>query len=201
MDILQIILGSSVSIISIFVSNYLGRKATKDNYRLETKDKAYKSFYVPLMKFLISSNKDSMTYYWYIATWYAAPGKFKKKDDLLSKLLKSNLEHLPPKIVTLVSEYSVTTSGAQMFFGDDGYRDNYRHNLIKASDLFDNIIKKSLLEASSISKELGYPDIAKPILESFEGIENTNLNFPRYLPEIYQASGPRQFVGEEPPYY
>ncbi|API89444.1 hypothetical protein BKP56_09335 [Marinilactibacillus sp. 15R] len=201
MDIIQIVLGSTVSIISIFISNYLGRKATKNNYQLETKDKAYKSFYVPLMKFLISANKDSMIYYWYIASWYAAPGKFKKSSDLLSDLLRSNLEVLPPKVVTLVSEYSTSTSGAQMFFGDDGYRENYRHNLIKASELFDTIVRQSLQEASLISKELGYPDIAKPILESFDNIEKTNLNFPRYLPEIYQKSGPRQFVGEEPPYY
>ena len=153
------------------------------------------------MKFLISANKDSMTYYWYIASWYNAPGKFKKTNDTVRSLLRDNLELVPPRIVKLVSDYSVATAGAEMFFGDGSYRENYRNQLVEASNLFDIIIKLSLKEASSISKELGYPDIATPILESFEEIENTNMNYPRYLPEIYQESGPRQFVGEEPPYY
>lgn len=197
----QMIISSLVSITSIFISNWLGRKATKDDFQLGTKEKAYKNYYVPLMKLLISQNKSSLTYFWIVATWYNAPGQLKKTTDPLQALLNNNLELLPPNIVKIVPEYSVATSGATMFFGDNEYRENYRHNLQESSDFFDEIVKKSLIEASRLSKTLGYPDIAKPILESFVNMEQTDMNFPRYLPEIYQAKGPRQFVGEEPPYY
>ena len=198
---IQSIIGPLISVISIFISNWLGRKSVKSNYQLETKDKAYSEFYIPLMKKLTSANKNSMTYYTYIAIWYGAPEGFKKNKDEFSQLLRTNLEYLPPKIIKLVPEYMTATSGAQLFFGDEGYRENYRAVLIEASNLFDKIIKISLKEASKISKELGYPDIALPILELFEGIEHTNLNFPRYLPEVHQNNPPRQFTGEEPPYY
>ncbi|WP_414838448.1 hypothetical protein [Carnobacterium sp. TMP28] len=198
---IQILISSIVSITSIFISNWLGRKAVKDNFQLETKDKAYKNYYVPLMKLLISANKDNLTYYWFVAAWYNAPGEHKKNTDPFSTLLKGNLELLPPSIVKIIPEYNVSTSGAAMFFGENEYRENYRHNLIKSSDLFDEIIRKSLQEASKLAKTLGYPDIAAPILESFVDMEQTDMNFPRYLPEIYQTKGPRQFVGETPPYY
>lgn len=200
-QLFQLIIGPLISVLSIFISNWLGRKSVKNNYQLETKDKAYSELYVPLMRILISSSKDSMTYYWYVAIWYGAPTGFKKKGDDILSLLRSNLEFLPPKIINLLPEYSGATSGAQMFFSENGYRENYRAQLIKASDLFDKIIKISLQEAKSISKELGYPDIASEILKSFEEIEKTDKNFPRYLPAIYQKSAPRQFTGEEPPYY
>lgn len=164
-------------------------------------DKSYQSYYIPLIKFLISANEENLTYYWLIASWYSAPQPVRKTTDTLNILLSQNLEFLPPKIVSLIPKYKVTTSGAQLFFGEQGYRENYRHNLVEASDLFDKIIETSLKEASLISNKLGYPNIAKPILESFEKMEKTTSNSPRYLPEIYQTGSPRSFVGEEPPYY
>lgn len=200
-DWMQLIIGPLISVGSIFISNWLGRKSVKNNYQLETKDKAYSEFYIPLMKKLTSANKDSMTYYTYVAVWYGAPKEFKKRKDDFSQLFRANLEYLPPKIIKLVPEYMTATSGAQLFFGDDGYRENYRNNLIKASDLFDEIIKLSLKEASSISNELGYPDIAEPILKLFTSLKHSKFNYPRYLPEIHQDNLPRQFTGEEPPYY
>lgn len=198
---IQIVISSIVSIVSIFISNWLGRKAVKANFQLDTKEKAYKNYYVPLMKLLISSNKESLTYYWFVASWYNAPGDLIKTTDPFATLMRNNLELLPPAIVKIVSEYSVATSGASLFFGESEYRENYRHNLVRSSELFDEIIKKSLQEASILAKTLGYPNIAKPILESFVNMEQTSMNFPRYLPEIYQAKAPRQFAGEKPPYY
>ena len=70
---IQIMISSIVSITSIFISNWLGRKATKDNFQLETKDKAYKNYYIPLMKLLISQNKISLTYYWIVSACYNSP--------------------------------------------------------------------------------------------------------------------------------
>ena len=99
---IQIMISSIVSITSIFISNWLGRKATKDNFQLETKDKAYKNYYIPLMKLLISQNKNSLTYYWIVAAWFNAPGQLKRTTDPLQTLLNNNLELLPPNIVKIL---------------------------------------------------------------------------------------------------
>lgn len=198
---IPIFLSPLISVLSIFISNWLGRKSESRRYQLEIIDKSYKNYYIPLIKFLVTTNEESRTYYWLIAVLYDAPKPFKQNIDPLNKLLNKNLEYLPPNIVTLVSRYSTVTSESRLFFGDEGYRENYRKNLIEASDLFDKIIKASLKEASSISSKLGYPDISKPILESFVNLEKTTSSFPRYLPEIYQKGSPGAFVGEEPPYH
>lgn len=201
MEIWSIVISSTISVVSIFISNFLGQKATDRKFQLQNMEKSYKEFYVPLMKFLISANKENLTYYWLIASWYNAPNGIKRTNDPIRTLLGDNLELLPPEVVKLIPEYSVATSGAQMFFGDGEYRENYRHNLVTASELFDEIIQTSLKEAKTISQKIGYPDIATPILESFENMERSQMNYPRYLPEIYQTKGPRQYTGEEPPYY
>ena len=193
--------GPIISIIAIFISNWLGRKTNENEFELQTMDKAYHSFYIPLMKLLISANKNSLTYYYLVAIWYSAPKEFKRKDDQFLNLIRRNIEYLPPKIVNLIPDYMVATGGAELFFGVNGYRENYRAQLEKASDLFDEIIKLSLEEANLISNRLGYPNISKPILEAFLNLEHSPHNYPRALPEIYQKSSPRQFVGPEPPYY
>lgn len=197
---IPIFLSPLISVLSIFISNWLGRKSESRRYRLDMIDKSYQSYYIPLIKFLISANEENLTYYWLIASWYNAPQPVRKTTDALNVLVSKNLEFLPPKIVSLVPKYKVATLGAQLFFGEEEYRENYRHNLIEASDLFDEIIEISLKEADLISSKLGYPNIAKPILESFEMMEKTTSNHPRYLPEIYQRNSPRSFVGKEPPY-
>lgn len=197
-NIIQLVVGSLITVISIFISNWLGRKSTKHDYQLETKNKAYQEFYIPLIKLLINGNKESMTYFWYVALFYQAPEEI-RSDDHFNTLVKNNIQYLPPQVVPYIQRYSLESHGAQLFFREDGYDEDYKHHLVNASDLFDTIIKLSLQEASLLARELGYPDIAMPILETFESIEETKMNYPRYLPEIYQKSGPKQFVGEKPP--
>lgn len=198
---LLIYLSPFVSVISIFISNWLGRLSEKSKYRQLTLEKTYLNYYVPLMKFLATVNKESMTFYWMVAAWYLGPESSKSNAKLLSNLLRTNIELLPPKIVMKISKFSGAVSGTEMFFGEGEYRENYRHNLIEGSELFDEIIIESLKEASTISKKLGYPNIAKPLLESFQSMEQNQRNHPRYLPEIYQKQPPRVFQGSKPPYY
>ena len=200
-DWMQILSGPIISIIAIFISNWLGRKSSQNEFKLKSMENAYLNYHLPLMKMLISTNKDNLTYYWTVAVWYSAPPGIKKKNDYVLTLVRENLEHLPPDIVNLVPDYMVATGGAELFFSDDGYRQNYKNTLETASNLFDKIIKLSLEDASRLADKLGYPDISKPILESFLNMEKTPHNHPRALPEIYQTSSPRQFVGPEPPYY
>lgn len=199
--LLSVFLGPLVTIISLFIADIFLKKNEARKYRLSTIESAYEEFYLPLIKFLMSANKDNMTYYYLIAVWYGAPKQVRKSTDQLDKLLHQNLKYLPPEVIKLVSEYTTSTAGARMFFGLDSYQENYLDSLRKASDLFDKIVKASLKEASLIANKLGYPNIAKPILESFVGISETKYNYPRYLPEIYHTAPQKRFEEPEPPSY
>lgn len=198
---LSVVLGPLVTVLSLFIADILMKKNEARKYRLSTLESAYEDFYLPLLKFLMSANKNSMNYYYLVANWYGAPLPVRKSTDTLRVLLHQNLKYLPPEVVILVSEYTVATAGAQLFFGEGEYRENYRKSLIEASDTFDKIVKKSLEEASTIANKLGYPNIAKPILATFVNVEETKYNYPRYLPEIYHTEPPEQYTGSEPPYY
>lgn len=199
--LLSIVLGPLVTIVSLFIADVLMKKNEARKYRLSTLESAYEDFYLPLIKLLMSANKSSVTYYYLVAVWYGAPKLFRRDSDPLDKLLHKNLKYLPPEVIQLVSEYTSSTAGARLYFGPDGYRESYLGSLKNASDLFDKIVNISLKEASLIANKLGYPNIAKPILESFENVPETKYNYPRYLPEIYHTEPPKQFVGPEPPSY
>lgn len=199
--LLSIILGPLVTIASLFIADILLKKNEARKYQLSTLESAYEDFYLPLIKLLMSANRNNITYYYLVAVWYGAPQPIRKSNDQLDKLLHQNLKYLPPEVIILVSKYTSATAGARMYFGPDSYRENYLESLITASDLFDSIVKISLKEASLIANKLGYPNIAKPILASFLDIPETKYNYPRYLPEIYRIAPPKQFEGPEPPSY
>lgn len=187
-----------VSIVSIFVSNYLGRTMNMHNHKYANAEKTYSTFYIPLIKWLAPTNQDAMSYFWKISMIRLGPTK---QPDWLKAHLTRNLEFALPSVVSKYQDYMVKTGGAEFFYNPEGFRENYRQNAIEASKLFDLIITESLKEASTLSEKLGYPNTAKPILEIFEkGIENQDIHS-RYLPEIYQKGLPRMFEGTEPPYY
>lgn len=197
MDIITLI-APIVSVLSIFISNYLGRATNRQNHKYANAERTYSIFYIPLIKWLAPTNKNSMSYFWTIAMLRVGPTQ---KPDWLINHLTKNLEFALPYVASLYQDYMVETGGAEAFYSFDGFRENYRKNASKASELFDKIVIASLEEASILSKKLGYPDTAKPILELFQkGIENQESRH-RYLPEIYQEGLPRVFVGPEPPYY
>lgn len=184
---IQSIITPLVSILSIFISNWLGRRAVRDDYRLKTKEKAYRTFYIPLMKLLLQANQDYMTYYWFVASNYMTD---KQYIDPFNRLLTNNLEYLSPLVIPHVHNYSIKTNNAKLFFNNGQYRYEYEDSLVDASDEFDIIIKLALEQARLLARELGYPDIAAPILEAFETIVDTDINYPRHLPKIYQTSHP-----------
>ena len=188
----------AVTIISLFISNYLGQRAHRLQHQYGNKEIAYKKFYLPIIQQLHETNKEHRNYFTLIVLYRYAPGK---SGDWFSNHITNNLEFAPTKVAELISEYNICTNGAEMFYSPDGYRENYRKNAIRASELFDSMLIIILEEAKILSKTLGYPDIATPLLNDFQNIEATPMNHPKYLPEIYQECFPNIFEGDKPPYY
>ena len=179
---LPIIVTSIVSIVSIFISNILGRKATLSNHVLENEEKAYQKYHIPLIKWLYRHNDEFINYYGCVAVTRLHIGQ----KDFLNEHLKQNIELAPSNAVVHFNAYMVKSSGAEFFYKDQTKNARYEHNAIEASEKFDLIIKYSLIEASRLARKLGYPDIAEPLLKSFyDGIASQN-KADRYLPKEYR---------------
>ncbi len=182
LDSLPIVITSVVSIVSIFISNILGRKATLSNHVLENEEKSYQNYYVPLIKWLYRHNDEYINYYWCIAV----SRLHIKQNDFLNDHLKQHIELAPTDAVIHFNSYMVKSSGAEFFYKDQVKNAQYEKNAIEASEKFDLIIKSSLKEASKLAKKLGYPDIAAPLLKSCcDGISSQDKT-DRYIPEIYR---------------
>lgn len=91
-----------VSITSIFVSNWLGRKTQLKQAKHEHKKEIYLSLYVPLLKWFHASNFMEKSYYWQVAfPAYTQGGR-----DPLSDLLMENFEKLPVQVAMCYSDYT-----------------------------------------------------------------------------------------------
>lgn len=167
---------AAVSIASIFMANWLGRKTKLKQDRFEYKKEIYLSLYVPLLKWFHATNFMEKSYYWQIAF----PAYTQNRPDSLAELLIENFEKLPVQVAMCYSEYtqnSVTAS--KMYIGDE-FNYNYEHHAKNASDLYEYIIRELLQEGTKLSKELRLPDIATATLRQFDE-DMDNYIGPRYL--------------------
>lgn len=164
-DLLILLVPSVVSIISIFISNYLGVISSNFKNQISIQEKTYNEYHIPLIQWLLQHNKDS----WNYARLIAMPNIMQKEPDFILSHISKNISYAPSKAVELYSDYF------DLFMSDNYYSfssasfDNPKveKEVILKSDIFDQIIIESLKEASILSNKLGYPDIARPVLDNF----------------------------------
>lgn len=165
-----------VSIISIFVSNWIGRRTQLKQNEIESKKEIYTSLYVPLLKWFHASNFMEKSYYWQIAF----PAYTDGSRDSLSDLLIRNFEKLPVKVAMYYSEYTQNSVSARLMYAEEEFDYEYEHHASRASDLYEYIIRELLKEGAKLSEELGLPDISTATLELFDE-DLANYIGPRYL--------------------
>ncbi|HFI0351784.1 TPA: hypothetical protein ACGOZT_001191 [Streptococcus suis] len=165
-----------VSITSIFISNWLGRKTQLKQANYEHKKEIYLSLYVPLLKWFHASNFMKKSYYWQVAfPAYTQGGR-----DPLSDLLMENFEKLPVRVAMYYSDYTHNSVTATMMYVGEEYDRNYEHFAQRASELYEYIIRELLQEGAKLSKELNLPDISSATLKNFDE-DMKNYIGPRYL--------------------
>ncbi|MFI3594422.1 hypothetical protein VBI23_03565 [Streptococcus uberis] len=171
-----------VSVISIFISHYLGiriieRKSKLDMERdekqrlfdekiennkkeFENKKQIYNRLYIPLIKILLIDNEYAVYDYNQIVV---EPYRNSGKSDQFLNLLIENIEIIPSSIIDEFKAYSYHTIYAMEFSKDkDRYKEisyNYCYNT------FNIILHKLITEGSSLSIELGYSDHFGKILK------------------------------------
>lgn len=165
-----------VSITSIFVSNWLGRKTQLKQEKYKHKKDIYLSLYVPLLKWFHASNFMEKSYYWQIAL----PAYTQGDRDSLSDLLIENFEKLPVKVAMCYSDYTQNSVAATMMYIGEEFNYDYEHHAQRASDLYEYIIRELLREGAKLAKELDLPDISTATLKIFDE-DIKNYIGPRYL--------------------
>ncbi|MFX4034740.1 hypothetical protein [Streptococcus suis] len=165
-----------VSITSIFVSNWLGRKTQLKQAKYEHKKEIYLSLYVPLLKWFHASNFMEKSYYWQVAF----PAYTQGSRDPLSDLLMENFEKLPVQVAMCYSDYTQNSVTATRMYVGEVYDYDYEHFAQRASELYEYIIRELLQEGTKLSKELNLPDISSATLKAFDE-DMKNYNGPKYL--------------------
>ncbi|HEM3628863.1 TPA: hypothetical protein U1C31_001126 [Streptococcus suis] len=169
-------ISATVSIVSIFISNWIGRKTQLKQEKYNHKKDIYLSLYVPLLKWFHATNFMEKSYYWQIALpAYSQGGK-----DRLSELLINNFEKLPAKVAMHYSEYTQNSVSARNMYTGEEYDYYYEPAAKIASELYEYIIRELLREGAKLAKELDLPDLSTPTLKKFDDQMASYIG-PRYL--------------------
>lgn len=206
MEYINILIPSIVSVASIYISNYLGRKSYLNKIELENKKNLYSNFYFPIISRLLNYSYKDLDYFHLIAyerliainitkdltnqlpkeLFNSIENLSKNHDDWLLDALYKNLIHIPTSIAIKLNDYNLATSNSLLFLAlnkDGCYNEEYRKFHYKASSLFDKIIILILKEAQKLSEELKYPNTPESVLNIFlAGMERTDPRY-RALPE------------------
>lgn len=149
-----------VSILSIFMANYLGRKSSFADYKQTNKEKRYLNFYVPIIKKLYSITKGHYS----LNTFSIINGNF----YYLTHFIVENFELASTEIAEMYQVfYPILSEGSRFYTAPEEYKSTFENDAIEAEKLFTELIEQILKEAIVLSKELGLPNIAQPLLETF----------------------------------
>lgn len=143
----------SVSVLSIFISNFLGRRAEFKKFKLSNMEKRYYSFYVPLLKRLSTFTNERLSYY-----------EFDLKDHdgitFIDFLIK-NIQYLDPESASLISDFAVASAKAVAFYKTDINAAN-KQDAQDAEELFFTILSNTLVEAEILSKNWDFQTYQAP---------------------------------------
>lgn len=163
--------------LGIFISNYLGRKVTFEQYKQKNKEKIYFSYYVPLIKKMYQFNIKVLDEKHLYVLFKGH--NFESNDDFIRDLVHNNIQYVTPEIASLYSKYWSPSIEGPAFYIHSGTFDERAYNhfeqqALKANKYCFLIVRQSLKEARSISKELGLPNISKPLLEALTSNDTAN---------------------------
>lgn len=164
----ETIIVSIVSIISIFISNYLGRKTEENKNRIENKRNIYLKLYVPLIKLLVVDNIYNIFDYENVVINTSENG-----EDKFLKILTENLELLPPNVIKEFKGYTFHSQGALIYAStkDDMHKISYDY----IPELFDEILTALIQQGIDLAKELEMSNQLEYILAQHEWNKSNSL--------------------------
>ena len=165
--------GIVVSFASVFVSNWLGRKAAVAEMSNNQKLKRYQEFYIPFIKQLYNVKPEYWSFYGFRSNT-ARDGSSSYSE--LSDLMFDKMEYMGPKLPPLVVElemkaehaYSDVNLALYSKFVNAPSLEKAASEVDEANYLFDEIVKNALRVASQLADSLSLEPIAEPLLSSYE---------------------------------
>ena len=187
--------GILVSFISVFVSNWLGRKAAVAEMGNNQRLKRYQEYYIPFIKQIYNVKP----YYWSFYDFRnntALDGSNSYSE--LSDLMFNKMEYMGPDLPPLVTRLEII---AEDVYSDvnlalySGFRNapSLEHAAEKveiANDLFDRIVMKTLQEASQLADSLSLEPIAEPLLSSYKNERDHRTQFLLRLQRAKESGEP-----------
>lgn len=136
-----------VSVVSIFISNYLGRKSDENKNRIEMKRQIYLKLYVPLIKLLIIDNIYNIFDYENVVI-----NTSKNGEDIFLILLTENIELLPNDVIKEFKLYAYHSKNALDYVRTEDELSKFSYEYIP--ELFDKIFTSLIKQGISLAKEL-----------------------------------------------
>lgn len=187
--------GILVSFISVFMSNWLGRKAAVAEMSNNQKLKRYQEFYIPFIKQLYNVKPSYWSFYDFRNN--TAPDGSNSYSDL-SDLMFQKMELMGPKLPPLVvklemlAEHAYSDVNLALYSGfiNAPTLEKAASEVEKANALFDEIVKNTLQEASQLADSLALEPISKPLLSSYENAIDHRTQFLLRLQRAKESGEP-----------
>ncbi len=187
--------GILVSFISVFVSNWLGRKAAVAEMGNNQRLKRYQEYYIPFIKQIYNVKP----YYWSFYDFRnntALDGSNSYSE--LSDLMFNKMEYMGPDLPPLVTHleiiaedvYSDVNLALYSGFQNAPSLEQAAEKVEIANDLFDRIVMKTLQEASQLADSLSLEPIAEPLLSSYKNERDHRTQFLLRLQRAKESGEP-----------
>lgn len=160
-----------VSIVSIYISNALGRKAAEERFKRDQKIKRYNSLYVPLMNLLYDKKPDKYAFFNLLSLNKFAP---------FETLLINNVQFMGVQSATMF--YKVMHEGKDAVIRrrdrtiellkagkDPEHLDN---DTVQAINLYKDLLVQLLSESETIAQELHLEPTSEPLKRALQSVKN-----------------------------
>lgn len=178
------LISTVTAIVSIFLSNYLGRITTRKNNQRDMKVARYRDFYVPIMAKLYKFNpqiffKGGMAGNIAFTQVIDEPidkefqdiaGKTRQlSKNWLHEYIRSNLQYATPEVLEIYySSFPIHFTSPKYSFSNSAEKNMYSAYEQRVYANNRDLTVQILKEASQISKEIQLPNIAEPLLKRIE---------------------------------
>lgn len=179
------VISASVTVVSLFISNYIGQKTFQKKISLSNNQKRYKSLYLPLLQILYRYLPNGIDYGHFQSTRSSIAStsnneKLKAIDPLVSTVME-NMEYASPELLTKCMAYAEVANNNQLFnsFLSDKtdhlnqrneIMNNLAHHSADTRHIYNEFILQILSESKLLAKLTGEVDLTAPVQSAISKI-------------------------------
>lgn len=193
------LVGIVVSFVSVFVSNWLGRKAAIAEMSNNQKLKRYQEYYIPFIKQIYNVKPRYWSFYDFRNnTARDGSNSYSGLSDLMFSKMEYMGSDLPPLVTRLemISEKAYSNVNLALYSGFQNAPtlEQAAEKVEVANKLFDQIVTKTLREASQLANSLSLEPISDPLLSSYKEKIDHRTRFLLRLQEAQKSGEPLEKI-------